>query len=434
MLIQRANPTRAQFDTAWTLNLIFALLCAGLIVVLAPLAARFYSEPRLTTVMFVLAGGWMLQGFENIGIVNFRRRMDFSREFAFSFSKRIVGFVVTLALAYMLRSYWALIAGQMVTRAFGVVLSYAMEPYRPRPSLAARSDLLSVSSWVLISNVMGFGLARLPHFLVGRVEGSASLGMYTIASEFARLPSTELSAPINRAVFPGLARLEKDRAALARIFTDVMGLTVVLTMPASIGLALIAGPLVDVVLGPKWAGAAPLLSILAVSGAIEVIAANNGIVYLAISKTHLGAALSAVKLLALVVLAMLLVPRMGVMGMAASELIASSLLIAISCVVLMRTLHYPARSLINAMWRPLIASACMGVVLVSMLGFPWSRIDHTPMPLWLIASICIAAVAYVACLFMLWWIAGCPTGAEATLLARARVLWTRWRPAIGANS
>ena len=154
-LIQHPDPSREHYDTVWTLNLAFALGCAGLTAALASVAARFYAEPRLSLVMFVLSVGWIVQGLENIGIVNFRRRMDFSREFAFMFGKRIVGFVVTLTLAYALRSYWALIVGQLSIRFTGLVLSYAMEPFRPRLSVARRRELFSFSGWMLVSNIMG---------------------------------------------------------------------------------------------------------------------------------------------------------------------------------------------------------------------------------------------------------------------------------------
>ena len=429
-LIQHPDPSREHYDTVWTLNLAFALGCAGLTAALALVAARFYDEPRLSLVMFVLSVGWIVQGLENIGIVNFRRRMDFSREFAFMFGKRIVGFVVTLTLAYALRSYWALIVGQLSIRFTGLVLSYAMEPFRPRLSVARRRELFSFSGWMLVSNIMGFGLARLPHFLIGRWEGSAALGNYTIASEFARLPSTELSAPINRAVFPGLARLTKDRdGAFGKLFSEVMGITVALTFPASIGLALVARPLVDVVLGAQWGAAAQIMTVLAVSGAIEVIAANTGIAYLAMGKTHVGAALGSLKLVVLGIVAVLLVPRMGILGMALAELGASALTILVSCAMLMKILHYPASRLLSSLWRPFLASTAMGWALVAMVGPPWALPGTPGTPGLLLGAIAVGAVAYVSALLGLWWMAGRPTGAESALLGRLRAMVEKVRGA-----
>lgn len=421
-LIQRPDPAREHFDTAWTLNLGFTLMCAAATAVLAPVAAHFYSEPRLALVMVVLAGGWAVQGFENIGIVNFRRRMDFWSDFRFMFGKRITGFVVTLVLAGWLQSYWALIAGQVAGRAMGVVLSYLMESYRPRFSLAARAELFSFSVWMLLGNLMGFGLARLPHFVIGRVEGSAALGSYTMAAEFARLPSTELSAPINRAVFPGLARLTGDVPALQRVFAEVMGVTVSLTLPASIGLAMLSGVLVEVVLGARWAEAAPIMSVLAFSGAIEVIASNSGALYLALGRTRLAAAMSAIKLAALVLFAIALVPGMGVMGMALAELGASGLVILISCTVLAVVQRYPISLLLSVMWRPALGSALMAAWLWWLVGPPFgSAAEGQPRTaLLLLSSIGQGACVYTASVFLVWWLAGRPQGAEALILGRAQ--------------
>jgi lipopolysaccharide exporter len=432
-LIQRSDPTRAHYDTAWTLNLGFALLCAGMTAVLAPLAARFYAEPRLTLLMCVLAIGWAIQGFENIGIVNFRRRMDFASEFRFMFSKRLVGFVVTLTLAYAWRSYWALVAGQTAIRFAGVILSYAMESYRPRLSLAARRDLFSFSGWMLVTNVLGFGLARLPHFLIGRVAGPAALGMYTISSEFARLPSTELAAPINRAVLPGLARIKDDRAELQRIFSDVMGMTFALTLPASLGLAMVATPLVQVVLGTQWLEAAPLLAVLATAGAIEVIAANNGTAYLVIGHTRLAAAMSAIKLVILVGGAALLVPGQGVFGMALAELVASGCIAVISTVVLLRVLAMPARVLVSALWRTVAASLAMAATMYAYLGSPLAPpVEHSP---WVLgAAIGMGAASYLTYLFGLWWLSGRPPGAERVVLNRAAELLKSFAPVRSSGS
>lgn len=140
-IIQRKEPTREHYDTAWTMNVLAATGGAVATALVAWPAAQFYSEPRLVGVMHVLALCWALQGLENIGTVNFRREMNFSREFHFLFAKKLWSFVVTVVLAWAFRNYWALLIGTLSSRVFGVALSYFMHPYRPRPSLARRREL-----------------------------------------------------------------------------------------------------------------------------------------------------------------------------------------------------------------------------------------------------------------------------------------------------
>ena len=85
-LIQKADATRDHFNAAWTIRLIQASLAALLVVACAPLAAAFYGEPRVVGIMFVLGGATLLRGFANIGVVAFRKELEFHKEFRFLFS------------------------------------------------------------------------------------------------------------------------------------------------------------------------------------------------------------------------------------------------------------------------------------------------------------------------------------------------------------
>jgi lipopolysaccharide exporter len=428
VLIQRQNPTREHYDTAFTLSLGFALFCGGTIAALSPLAADFYSEPRLVPIMLVLGAAWAIQGLENIGIVNFRRDMDFGREFRFTIARRLLGFVVTVVLAFTLRSYWALIAGIVTTRVSSVVLSYVMEPYRPRLSLSARKDLFGFSGWMFVSNIIGFGLARMTHFVVGRVNGPEALGLYTIASEMARLPSTELSAPINRAVLPGLSRVNEDVAKWRALFIDVQGTTIAVTLPTCIGLVMLAGPFVEVVLGMKWVSAVPVLIVLALGGAVEVMTANTGIAYLSLGKANVIAAVNATKLALLGAFAWWLVPEHGVIGMALAELGAAVVAICISLPVVMRIAHIPVRQMVAALWRPVLASAVMAGGLYQLVGPPLAQAGAHPRPASILfVGMAVGATLYLVTVFGLWALAGRPVGAERHFFSIAQQAITRLR-------
>ena len=92
-IIQRTNPAREHYDSAWSMNILAGVGGALVTAAAAWPAADFYNEPRLTYVMLVLAAAWFIQGFENIGTVNFRREMNFSLEFRFMFAKKLGGFL-----------------------------------------------------------------------------------------------------------------------------------------------------------------------------------------------------------------------------------------------------------------------------------------------------------------------------------------------------
>ncbi len=305
-LIQNPNATKHHFDTAWTFNVIFAVSVAAILVVLAAPTARFYSDPRLVAVIAALALGSLVQGFENVGIVEFRKSMQFNREFQFMFGKRLAAFVVTVTLALVLRDYWALVAGMLTARIFGVALSYYLHPYRPSFSLRAHADLFGFSKWLFLNNALFFVNNRSADFVIGKVAGARALGLYGMGYEISNLPTTELIAPINRAVFPGYAQTATDLSGLRRAYLSVISMILMLALPSAAGIAAIAPLMVPVILGPKWLQAIPVIKILAFYGAAMAVQTNMASVFLALAKprvlTILAAANAAALLPALLVL------------------------------------------------------------------------------------------------------------------------------------
>ena len=423
-IIQRRDPTPDHYNTAWTMTLLFATVCAVAIALLAYPSGSFYNEPRLPPVMLALAFGTFLAGLENIGVVNFRRSMNFSREFSFLFSKRIVGFVVTLALAVIFRSYWALVIGTLSRSAAGVVLSYLMEPYRPRLSFKARDDLVSFSGWMFLNNVLSVGLARLPHFTVGRLSGSTWLGTYTVASEIGTLPATELAAPVSRAVFPGYSRVQHDPTVLRQTFLDVLGATTAIALPASVGLALVAAPLIDVLLGDQWTNAVVLVQIFALSGLAQSFGSNLGLVYLAFGRTRLMFVFAAIRAITLLATIAWLYDAMGPAGAALSEALAFVVPTLVSFFMLPRLMPISCSAIASALWRPVVASLAMtGGLEAFRVSQSW--LAGAPAVAQLLVLVALGVVLYAVALGILWAASGRPRGIENVVVDRIRALRRR---------
>lgn len=416
-LIQKRDSQREHFDTAWTLNIILAVGCAAVTAALAYPAASFYSDPRLAHIMLAIAAAWMITGFENVGIVNFRRRMDFASEFRFMAAKRVIAFVVTLAAALAFRSYWALVIGSATGRITGVVLSYLMESFRPRFSLACTRELFSFSGWLLVNNVAGVVLTRLPHFVVGRVFGAQTLGSYTIGSEIAQLAHTELVQPVNRAMFPGYAKLVNEPDAFRRVCTEATAALLLLVLPVSVGIAVMADPMVRVLLGPQWSEAVPVVQILAFSGAVTAVTSNNVAAYLALGRPHLITLILLARLLLFAGIAAVFARGQGVIAVAVAELIAALGSLLVSLPILFSALRLKLWEYVVSLWRPVVASALMGLLLHELFNWLPDQGGFAGAVFELLVGVPMGAVAYLAFIGALWGMAGRPESVE-TLIAR----------------
>ena len=256
-LIQNQEATREHYDTAWTLNVLFGSICAIVLLALAAPVAAFYGDPRVFWVLICLAFNPLLVSLENIGVVAFRKELQMHKEFWLQLIKRLTVFTVTMVAAFTLKSYWALVIGMLVGRTLSMCLTYVAHPYRPRFSMAARHSLFHFSKWLFVNNIIFVVNARAADFIVGRAAGPAALGAFSLSYEISNLPTTELSAPINRATFPGYARLASAPDELRKQFLNVISMIALVTMPAAFGVAAVAESLVPTLLGAKWSSVSP---------------------------------------------------------------------------------------------------------------------------------------------------------------------------------
>jgi lipopolysaccharide exporter len=421
VLIQRQDATPEHFNTAWSLNVLAGCLIGAVVALLALPASHFYHEPRLLPVMCLLAVSAVVGGCENIGVVLFRKQLRFDREFRYLITKKLMAFAVTVPLAFWLRSYWALVLGTFIGRLGAVSYSYLIQPFRPRFSLRAASEMLHFSKWLMIQDALLFLRERSATFFIGRLAGPAALGTFTVSAEIANMPGTELIAPINRALLPAYARLAADPPALRREFLASMSGIALLGIPAVAGVALAAPFIVLVALGPKWSAAQPLLEVLAFYGISQVVLSNSYAVLIALGRpgvfTRMGALFVSLQLAGLIALT----PSWGVLGAAWACVLASLGSLPVNFFYIARHVGVRSGEFLGALWRPLVSATVMYVTGRAfgpkLAATAVSSIDAL---LPLLGCVALGAATYTASGLLLWLAAGRPAGAEAWLLRQLR--------------
>lgn len=416
-LIQNTAAERRHYDTVWTINAIFQIICAGALVALAGPAAAFYAEPRLAGVMYVLAVSYLLGAFGNVGVVAFRKELDFKKEFNFIFARRIVTFAATISCAFLLRSYWALLIGITLGRLVGLIMSYTMNSYRPRFSLAAAKELFHFSKWMLINNGLAFIWRDGCTFVIGRVYGAASLGIYSVSYEISNLPSTELVAPINRVTLPGFAKIG-DPAAIGVAYLRLLGIISLVILPVGLGIAAVAEPLVLTALGKNWTAAIQLIAVLGINGAIGATQTNNTSVWLALGLPRRVTLLHTCNLLVLFPALIFFVKFYGLIGVGYAYILAQGINVPLGMSMTKQLLGFRWEEVARVIWRPAAGSIAMYFVVAH---FDQRIVEQMPL-VRLLLDAAVGAGVYVTVVLILWWISAKPAGAETYCLERAKVM------------
>lgn len=412
-LIRNRDATQKHYDSAWTLRLLQMCISAGLVVLSAPLAAAYFEEPRVQSVLQVTALSLVLGGLQNIGVVNFQKEMRFRQDFRFIFIPRVTGFVVTMILAAVLRNYWALVIGALSGRLLGVVLSYTMHPMRPRLHWGKVREIFGFSQWMLVRGIGNYLDTSLHRFFVGGRSGSAVMGGYSLANDVAALPSSELLMPLNRVLFPALVEAKHSATELARKFLLAQGVQVVLALPASVGLALVAHDAVPLLLGEKWVFAVPFVQLLALVHAARALTSSSNFLLLTLDRPRQAAGLAWFQVLAFTLLATTIWSTGGAIQMATARILAAILGIGLAGVLVHRALPVVGYlALLGTALRPAIATMVMIAAVISL--------DRLLTPLGHLLSMLLMAVCggivYSLTLLALWRLVGRPQGAERYLI------------------
>jgi lipopolysaccharide exporter len=426
-LIQNQSATTDHFHSAWTANFMLGASITAIMLLSAAPVAHFYHQPGVFKVICLLSLGPLFSGLENIGVVAFRKELDFRKEFIFQVSRKVIAFSVTIPLAFWLHSYWALVAGTLASKLGGTVMSYWVHPFRPKFSLSEAPSLLRFSRWLLLNNFVNFLKERSSDFVIGRFFGPAPLGVYNVCNEFASLPSNEMGAPINRAVLPGLAKVAGNPSVIRNAFANVSGMVAALAIPAGAGIFAVSHYLVPVVLGKKWLEGVPVMEVLSLNSSMMVF---HGTVITALIATGNPFAATASNGLFVVVLLIglfTLTGRFGPVGAASAVLTATLVTTIMYLLQLRKYVYVPLSNFPRIVMRPVLASCAMIAAVRWLL--PAYSIDM-PGPragLWLGVGVAVGAVVYALTLAALWTVMGRPDGAERQVFSRVKGRVDSWQ-------
>ena len=417
-LVRVREPERSHYDTAWTIQLGLFLFLAVALVGIAPLAADFYGEPAVAPILWAMSLRLVCLAFVNIGIVDFEREMQFGRDMRMRLGVRLASLVVSLAAAFILRNYWALVIGLVAQSIFYTIASYVAHPFRPRLDLSRRAEILGVSLWMFLCTLSELVQQQVERLVLGRIVPSATVGLYSVSKDLSSIFTQEIATALNRVTFVAVAGSE-DSACSTQNVTKVLGGYATVVAPLAAGLVATAPDAVAVLLGPQWVAAAPLLRIIAIYTGVQAVYLMVGAVLQASGHARRAALLN----LGGAMLSVTAVVGAGVAyrtpgAVAAAALFVNSTMLLVGVFLLARNAGASVVSLASNLSRPVLAATLM----VAMLTGPLS-IESGSAILDLLWSVTMGASLYAIAIALLWFASGRPEGAEseaAMLLAGFR--------------
>jgi len=267
-------------------------------------------------------------------------------------------------------------------------------------------------------------------FVVGKVLGEATVGIYSLAMDIATVAVNKISTVISQVAAPVMAEVQNDVALLRGSLLRGIRLTAWITFPVCVGMMLVADDLVRFVLTDRWAAVVPIIELLCPYALVRSIAVLLPPVLMARFRTRLLLGFN-VTLLAIMPLAFWVGARTaGVIGVAAVWVVVypAMLIPIVSRALVEVRANWALLGL--ELWRPTIATAVMGASVLIVRYIPLAPQAGQPL-LRLGAMVVVGTVSYLLALFF---IGGSAVGEmkemSGWLLRRGRIVPT---PAGGAR-
>lgn len=321
-IVQRETISRGFLSSMFFVNLAMGLILAVGIAATAPLVSLAFGEPQLVPLLQVLALATLMTSAGLVQEALMHRHMRF-RTLAVVQLVGAVGYGgVAVGLAVAGLGVWALVLSTVVSAALSTLAAWSLSPWRPGWHFSW-SDPRAVAGYSLnISGAesAGYLLGVADRLIIGRALGSIMLGYWAMAGRVFVYPIQAVVHVLHQVLFPALARLEDD-GERGRYYLRAVSVVAMVSLPAMAGLAVVARPFVDVVLGEQWLPAVPLIMLVAPVGALDAMMGTTGVLLKAIGRTDRMLRISLFSAAAVVASILLGVPW-GVNGVAVAYAVA----------------------------------------------------------------------------------------------------------------
>jgi O-antigen/teichoic acid export membrane protein len=274
-LIQKKDICEDDRTSVFLMNIVFSFFLGLLLIVVSPWIAEFYKQSILISILKEQAMILFIGSFGIVHGVLLGRNSQFKQ---LAFIGCIVSFiqgVCGVLFAYFGYGVWSLIHSALIGTCLRVMLYWHLSHWCPhgRFRFSSIRSILKFSLNILGCKLMVDIYQNLYSVIIGRFFSVTELGYYDKASSLRMLPVRVMTGMVNRVTYPLFSRLQDDKIALLTGLRITIRGTMFFSAGGLILLALIADPLIPLLLTEKWNPSVPFLRIFSVGGILIPVSA-----------------------------------------------------------------------------------------------------------------------------------------------------------------
>ena len=290
-------------NVAFLSNLVLSLLLCCVIIFFSDTLAVVVGNPGLGDVISIACISIPIAAFSSIQMALYKRSFDFKTLFYTRIVGVLIPLLITIPMAFYLRSYWALIIGTILVHTSNAIILTIKSEWKPNFyfSINRLKKMFSFSSWMLLDSILVWATSYIDIFIIGVVFNEYYLGLYKTSIITVGQITAIITATIIPILLPAFSRLQNDKEKLKEMVFKLQKISSIILMPLGVGIFIFSDLITQILLGDQWLEASDFIGIWGLMSAITIVFSRfSSFIYPAIGKPKMSVVAQLLHLIVLI--------------------------------------------------------------------------------------------------------------------------------------
>lgn len=261
-LVQKKDADKHDISTILLTGLALSVAIYIILFLLAPSIALFYKTPILSPTLRVLSLVIFIVSINAVQVAKLSRELSFRLIFIGNTLSNILSGVIAIAAAYLGAGVWALVMQQLLSYLFYTIFLGVKDRIGFGRFSRERLKLLFSFGWkIMLANTVATLTENLYNIVIGRIYGTKMTGYYSRGQQFPLAMCSSINHTISGVMYPAMASVQDDIARVKAITRKTISASTFIVFPLVVGLAVVAKPMVTLLLTEKWLPCVPFLQL-----------------------------------------------------------------------------------------------------------------------------------------------------------------------------
>ncbi len=276
-LIQKKDVDNRDYSSVFWVTMAVAGALYVLLFFFAPAIARLYDAKEIVAPFRVLGIMLFPGAFNSIQLAKISREMNFKKVFVSNILAVVISGVAGVVVAYLGGGLWALVAQNTINVVVSCITMMFTVKWFPKFILDfKRIGVLIEFGWkLLVSGLLNTIYNDLRSLVIGLKYNNETLGYYNRGKHFPQLIVNAVDTTMQSVMLPALAKEQDEKVKVKKRMRDTVVVSAYIIFPMMMGLAVVASPLISILLTDKWLPAVPYMQIYCFSLAFTPIHSCN---------------------------------------------------------------------------------------------------------------------------------------------------------------